>query len=596
MTSTPLEGTAATVRITIVSDGKKVADEITIIAIKINHAINAIPSAEIIAADGDIASGTFSVSESNVFRPGAAVQINAGYGENEEKIFGGIVVKHSIGIDGDAHSRLLIECQDKTARMTAGRKNAIYREQRDSDAMSALIAQSDLRSEVQSTGYQHEGLVQHYCSDWDFLLTRADANGLLVIVKDGTVSVKPPQVSGAPTLKVAYGDSLMSFHADLDARDQWASVQSFAWDIENQKVIESSAAHPQPLNAEGNINSKTLAGVLDVDTYHLQSGAALSEQELDAWAKSAQMKSGLARVRGQMKFQGSAKAVIGGLIEVDGVGARFNGNVFVSAVRHEITDGNWLTEVSFGMPPTWHAERTDVIAPPAGGLLPGIAGLQIGIVTQLENDPQSEGRVFVTVPMLGANANGVWARLCTPFATTKAGMFFIPQIGDEVVLGYFDQNPSYPVIIGSLHSSAKPAPYLSNDDNSIKAIVTRSGAKIEFNDADKSIAVTTPGENRIVLSDEDRGIQLLDQTGNKVTLTQSGISLESTKDIQIQAKGNITIGAIGKIDIASKTDLNASGLNIHNNAEAAFVAKGGASAELSAAGQTVVKGAMVMIN
>jgi hypothetical protein len=81
-----------------------------------------------------------------------------------------------------------------------------------------------------------------------------------------------------------------------------------------------------------------------------------------------------------------------------------------------------------------------------------------------------------------------------------------------------------------------------------------------------------------------------------VTLTQSGISLESTTDIQIQAKGNVTIDAIGKIDITSKANLNVSGLNINNEADAAFVAKGGASAELSAAGQTVVKGAMVMIN
>lgn len=429
-----------------------------------------------------------------------------------------------------------------------------------------------------------------------FLLTRADANALLVVVKDGAISVKAPQVANTPTLKVGYGDSLMSFHAEMDARGQWASVQGFAWDAENQAVIEGTTAHPPALNAQGNISSAELASVLDLDTYRLQSSAPLSKMELDEWAKAAELKAGLARVRGQMKFQGSADAVVGGLIDVSGVGARFNGNVFVSAVEHKMVEGNWFTEVDFGMPPTWHAERADVVAPPAAGMTPGVAGLQIGIVAQLENDPQGEGRVLVTVPMLGANANGVWARLCAPHATNEAGVFFMPEIGDEVVLGYFDQNPSYPVIIGSLHSSIRPAPYSGNDSNNIKAIVTRSGAKIEFNDAEKIVTVTTPGKNKIVLSDKDRGIQLLDQNENKVTLNQSGIFLESTNDIQINAKGSVTINAIGKIDIAAKSDLNASGLNVHHKAEAAFVAKGGASAELSSSGQTVVKGAMVMIN
>jgi uncharacterized protein involved in type VI secretion and phage assembly len=200
------------------------------------------------------------------------------------------------------------------------------------------------------------------------------------------------------------------------------------------------------------------------------------------------------------------------------------------------------------------------------------------------------------VLMLGGNATGLWARLCAPYATKEAGVFFVPEIGDEVVLGYFDQNPSYPVIIGSLHSSARPTPYANADDNHIKAIVTRSGAKIEFNDADKVITVTTPDKNKIVLSDKDRGIQLLDQNDNKVTLTPSGISLSSAKDIQITANGNVTVAAVGNIDIAAKLDLKTSGLSIHNQAEIAFAAKGGASAELSAAGQTVVKGAMVMIN
>ena len=68
------------------------------------------------------------------------------------------------------------------------------------------------------------------------------------------------------------------------------------------------------------------------------------------------------------------------------------------------------------------------------------------------------------------------------------------------------------------------------------------------------------------------------------------------KDIKIQAKGMVAIDAVEKIEVSSKADVAISGLNIENDAKVGFAAKGGATAELSASGQTTVKGAMVEIN
>lgn len=168
MAKSPREGADGVVRLTILSDREAVPDDVQILSVTVNHAINSIPVAEIIAADGDMASGTFSVSEGKIFRPGAAVQINAGYGDHEDKVFEGIIVKHSIVIDDNGQSRLIVQCQDKAVRMTAGRKNANYPQQKDSDIMAALITQAGLHADVQSTVYVHESLVQHYCSDWVF--------------------------------------------------------------------------------------------------------------------------------------------------------------------------------------------------------------------------------------------------------------------------------------------------------------------------------------------------------------------------------------------------------------------------------------------
>jgi hypothetical protein len=76
----------------------------------------------------------------------------------------------------------------------------------------------------------------------------------------------------------------------------------------------------------------------------------------------------------------------------------------------------------------------------------------------------------------------------------------------------------------------------------------------------------------------------------------SGISLTSPKDITVSAKGKISLDAVGAISITSTADILTAGLNVSSEAQVAFSAKGSATAELSAAGQTVVKGAMVMIN
>ena len=106
----------------------------------------------------------------------------------------------------------------------------------------------------------------------------------------------------------------------------------------------------------------------------------------------------------------------------------------------------------------------------------------------------------------------------------------------------------------------------------------------------------TPGGNKVVISDDDKSILLQDQNSNEVKLGTDGIRLDSPRDITINAKGKITLDAFGEIGVRSKADTNIEGLNVNAKANIGFVGKGSATAELSAAGNTTVKGAMVMIN
>jgi len=596
MPSSPEVDGSGVVRLTVFSNGAKVADTVKIISVAVNKSINKIPAAKLVILDGDMPTRDFPVSNEDDFKPGREIRINAGYDNDETTIFQGIVVRHGIKIAGDNYSRLVVDCRDKAVGMTIGRKNANYVNSSDSDIITKLIGNyPGLSPDVASTTTQYKELVQYYCTDWDFMLSRAEINGLLVIADDGKVTVKAPQTSTQPLLKVGYGQDLIEFSADLDAIDQLSTVKGVSWDVKNQAIVVEEAS-PVEFNQQGDLGSADLAKVAGSKAFRLQTPAPMEKASLKSWAAGQQLKAGLARIRGRMKFQGNAKAKVGGLMELEGVGNRFKGKVFVSAVHHDISEGNWLTEVEFGMSPDWFSERRDLVAPPASGLTPGIEGLHIGVVKKLDADPDGEHKIQVSIPVLEAETDGVWARLAKSHGSNGIGAFFIPEIGDEVVLGYFNNDPSHPVILGSLYSSKRPPPYALTADNFIKAIVTRSKLKLEFDDDKKIVTIVTPSANTIVVNDNDKKILILDQTGNKVELSAGGIALDSPKDIKIAAKGKISIEAVGEVGITSKADVKVSGLNIDNSANVGFTAKGNATAELSASGQTTVKGAMVMIN
>ena len=111
---------------------------------------------------------------------------------------------------------------------------------------------------------------------------------------------------------------------------------------------------------------------------------------------------------------------------------------------------------------------------------------------------------------------------------------------------------------------------------------------LSFDDENKIISLDTPAGNTIRISEDNKEILIADENGNRLLFSNNGIELNSVKDILLKAAGKISLNANG--------DVNISGTNINNQASIGFSGKGNATAEISAAGQTTVKGGMVMIN
>ena len=110
------------------------------------------------------------------------------------------------------------------------------------------------------------------------------------------------------------------------------------------------------------------------------------------------------------------------------------------------------------------------------------------------------------------------------------------------------------------------------------------------------MTIVTRSNSKIVIDDTNKLLTLQDINGNRIEMGPLGIKIISPKDIVFEAAGSITLQATGNVSTTATADIRQTALNITQTANSAFVAKGNASAELSAAGQTTVKGAMVMIN
>ncbi|MDQ3112385.1 MAG: type VI secretion system tip protein VgrG [Bacteroidota bacterium] len=595
----PLNATTTLVTFTVKVNGSPISDSYQVVSIEVNKEINRIPTALIVLRDGSPSEQSFPISDSSDFIPGNPIVIMAGYQSSEEQIFSGIIVQQGLKIDKE-DSLIEVVCKDKAVKMTVGRKNTYFNSGdspvKDSDLISTITGTYGLTATVDSTTVSHSQIFQHYSTDWDFLVARAEANGMIVAVDDGAVNVNAPKVSGTAVLGVTYGDSLLEMESRIESVDQYPSVQATSWDPATQKIVQSAGSDPT-VNEQGNLTSSTLSGVVGLTNFSLQSSALVAEDELQAWANAAQLKSWMSRLRGRVRFQGSALAKPDTLIALDGVGERYNGNIYLRGVTHIIEGGDWVTEADFGLEPIPFAETNPVFVPPAQGLLPPVHGLQIGVVKAIKADALGHFRVQVTLPLMQNDGQAVWARMATFYATGTAGAYFYPETGDEVVVGFFDDDPRCPVILGMMHSSKNAAPYTPDDKNTFKAIVSKSLVKIEIDDDKKIITVTTPGKNMIVLSDDAKSITLTDQNSNTITMDSNGIKLDSGKDVTISAKGKVTISATQNIEASSSGgDFSGAGVNVKLTAQAQLTAKGNASAELSAAGQTTVKGAMVMIN
>ena len=563
---------------TLISDGNEVSRTYHMLSMTITNELNAIPSARIVFSDGEAAKETFPISDTPAFIPGAVIEIKSGYRGSEELIFKGLVVSHRIKVRKDK-AFLIIECRDEGIKTNLVEKRKYFTEQTDSDIIETILGDYKLENEIKTTDLSHPAMVQYNSTDWQFILARAKANGHFCFWENGKLFTREPDMDQDPVVNVQYGASLLELDAEIDARHQVNGITTSSWSYANQELVTADAIEPD-LGLNSNLEVSKVAKALFSEPSVLAHGGSLPEVELDSWANAALLWKRLSLIQGRARVQGNATILPGTLIQLNGVGERFSGVAFVSGVRHQIADGNWEMDIQLGYPQEWLKMGSDT-ATGTNGLLASVHGLHTGIVTQLEGDPDGEDRILIKMPVISTEEEGIWARISTLDAGDSRSSIFRPEIGDEVIVGFLNNDPRYPMILGMSHSSAKPSPIPPSDDNHEKGFVSRSDMRLLFNDDEISLSLSTPGGNKLVLSEDEEAITIEDQHGNKIVLDSDGIAFNSQKDIKMEASSDFKLEA-------QNTEIKAS---------MAFKAEGSGGCKFTAGqGMTEVKGSLVKLN
>lgn len=200
-----------------------------------------------------------------------------------------------------------------------------------------------------------------------------------------------------------------------------------------------------------------------------------------------------------------------------------------------------------------------------------IYGVVVGIVTD-NQDPEGLGRVKVKFPWLSEDEESYWARIAMLMAGHDRGSFYLPEVDDEVLLAFEHGDVRFPYILGMLWNGLDTPPYDNGDgNNDIRAIKSRSGHEIIFNDNDQSgnVEIHTNAGHKILLDDSSGGekITVVDKAGSnsiEIDSVQNAISIKSDLKLSIES---------------TQIDIKASGMM-----------------NIEASGNLTIKGAIVMIN
>lgn len=463
------------------------------------------------------------------FTNGKPLTISIRVGKHEEtKVFDGEIVE----VEASLHShgqRLVVRAFDRLHKLARGTYTRTFQNVTDMDVVKKIASEIGMKAKTGKANFVHDYVLQANQTNLDFLRERAVALGYLLFVEGNELNCVPMESMGHAGV-LQWGVNLVEFNPRTSSIGQAKSTTMRGWDPERKQVVISSTGKGKG-EPEAAAAQETDLG----EEYTLTNRVVHKEKYAELVA------SGNADERRQKFLE--ASGVAGGFptlnagmtVDIKGVSDRFEGRYTVSSVTHFFqTNRGYTTEfVISGM------RAPDIAQTLAGAHKQSVQqGLAIGLVTN-NNDPKNQGRVKVKFPWLSEKHESNWARVSSLGGGSKRGASWIPEVDDEVLVGFEQGDVQHPYILGGLWNGkdAQPEPtsqLVKNGKTVRRVLYSRTGHKITLDDSDEA-----PG---ISIQDKNGNIIEIDTKTNKLTIKMSGdVNIEAATQMNLKAGAGINI-------------------------------------------------------
>lgn len=505
--------------ITVLLKGKKeedVSDQLY--SLTTSRGLNQIPEAQLVLATGNFAERIYPLFDLESYAPGESLEIQLRYeleGGKTQTVFSGVITRRSFATRNQLPV-LILEAKDPAFALKNAVKTQLFTETNDKKMIEEVLLEADGVSlgkvNTSLSEVKFDQFVRQQMSAWAFIQERAHAHGVFILLDNGTLDLlKLDETNGKISLDVGI-DPVLDLELEESIEAMNAKWEVAFWDLKSNQVqtekVDSSAG--QKANAPdcilSNLNLMTKAEAIAVLK------AKENYQALHAF-------SGWVEIPGDASLQPMQE------LELKGVPSAYPSTTPITWIQHSIEEGKWKTRMGIGKEKDPKKDSPPTCIPPLA--------LQIGTAAEWEKDPQDLGRVPVTIPAFGEETYWVFpAQMC---AGTTQRSFFLPDAGEQVVIGFLHQNISQGVILTSLYlPDALPQEPFQLEAASPVGWVLNPTQRFTF-DPEKKEALWEMEGNQILLSDA------------------KGIEAESAQDMQLNSEGKMNLKASQTTNIKAQT-------------------------------------------
>jgi phage protein D len=460
----------------------------------------------------------------------------------------------AISVEPGASGRheLVLAGFDLTHRMARVPKSRSFQRITDADIAARIAGEYGLDVDVDGTGAAHDYVLQAGETDYAFLRRRAARIGFDVWIAEKKFYFKKTPRSTAAPPKLVYGKNLARFTTRFSAAERSDEVEIRGWDQLGKVAITGRADQAEPGTDAPAAQELSDAAQRAFGRVKRNAGQfpVTDQAEADALASSLLLRATGEEVVLRGETAGDPLIGAGAKVHVEGIGSRMTGDYRVTSVEHTYgATRPYLTRfVCGGKEPGGLADMT------APGERRGWAGLVVGIVTN-NDDPEKLGRVRVKFPTLSQDDESAWSRIATPGGGKERGLQWIPEVDDEVLVGFELDDTTRPVVLGGLWNRQDGPPSPGSIAGGVvkqRLLVSRTDSRLTLDDDEPSVSLTLggspcrlkleksesslTGDQKLVVSAteiEIRATQKLTLSGAQVEITASGPLTASGKPIKL---------------------------------------------------------------